>query len=344
MQDKWSILKKVTSVAQLTILRTMVEELVVLDEWPAADVVSTVDDVRSGKSPVREALRVSEYRQLIAAKAEVAGEIPESDDNFHARQIPSQGIPGVRAVVLVKKLRHVRVQVGFTRIESATANLQGEFDLAVRSAPLTLTREWLPAAEIRGEGIFVQLDEEAVHTWETEDATITRTEDLEAGFNRWREQKGVDMAFPDARFYLLHSMSHLLMSALSLECGYPASSLTERIFCAPHDSDLPMAGFLLMTGSPSAEGTLGGLVEEGRRLKAHLGRALEMAGLCSNDPVCAQHTPKNDLAERHLEGAACHGCLYVAESSCERFNNFLDRALVVPTLGSHGCAFFKGAA
>jgi hypothetical protein len=95
-----------------------------------------------------------------------------------------------------------------------------------------------------------------------------------------------------------------------------------------------------MTGSPSAEGTLGGLVEEGRRLTAHLRRAFEMAELCSNDPVCAQHSPRGDLVERNLEGAACHGCLYVAESSCERFNNFLDRALVVPTLAEKGYSFF----
>jgi hypothetical protein len=59
-----------------------------------------------------------------------------------------------------------------------------------------------------------------------------------------------------------------------------------------------------------------------------------MATLCSNDPVCARHSPARDAEERHLEGAACHGCLFVAECSCERFNRHLDRALVVPTLGN----------
>lgn len=58
------------------------------------------------------------------------------------------------------------------------------------------------------------------------------------------------------------------------------------------------------------------------------------------DPLCAAHTPRGDHAERFLEGAACHGCLYVAEPSCERFNRYLDRALVVPTLGNpSGLAF-----
>lgn len=345
VQDKWNILKKVASVDGLNQLKEMVEELAVLNVWKDADVVAAIDDVREGKPAEREPLRVSEYRQLVQAPPEAPGEIPLREETFHARRIANPGVPGIASVVLAKKLRQVRVQVGFTRLQSATANLQGEFDLAVRSAPLTLTREWLPASEIRGEGIFIELDEDAVHAWEMRPETMARADELHAGFEIWRESKGLEMAFPGVRFYMLHSLSHLLMSALSLECGYPASSLGERLFCAPHDSPLPMAGILLLTGSPSAEGTLGGLVEEGRRLKGHLARALDMAQLCSNDPVCAQHTPKHDLAERHLEGAACHGCLYVAESSCERFNNFLDRALVVPTLGDHGgCAFFGNEA
>ena len=341
VQDHWDVLEGVTSTVDLKAVRTFVKKLAVLDPWPVENVVKVIGDVRAGTPPTREPLRVSEYRQMTAAPAEVPGETPDNDETFNARRIALPAIPGIRAVVLVKKLRQVRVQVGFTRLQSATANLQGEFDLAVRSAPLSLTRDWLPAAEVRGEGIFIELDEDAVHAWETSDATIARAGDLQAGYERWSDQKDVAMGFPGARFYLLHSLSHVLMSALSLECGYPASSLTERLFCASHDSEFPMAGILLMTGSPSAEGTLGGLVEEGRRLLDHLRRALTMAGLCSNDPVCAQHSPKEDLSERNLEGAACHGCLYVAESSCERFNNFLDRSLLVPTLGSLDCAFFK---
>lgn len=101
-----------------------------------------------------------------------------------------------------------------------------------------------------------------------------------------------------------------------------------------------MAALLLLTGTPGSEGTLGGLVDQGRRLQEHLARALGMGGLCSNDPVCAAHSPAGDLSERFREGAACHGCLFVAECSCERFNQYLDRALVVPVIGIPDAAFF----
>ena len=97
---------------------------------------------------------------------------------------------------------------------------------------------------------------------------------------------------------------------------------------------------LLYTASPDAEGTLGGLVQEARRIEDHLRHALRTAALCSNDPVCAEHVPGHSMEERWLHGAACHGCTLIAETSCEMRNEYLDRALAVPTLYAAGAAFF----
>lgn len=340
VQDNWDVLQNVTSADMLAMFRVAVPKLKALGDAAPELVLQTIANIRDGVPAAREPMRTAEYRMLIGAPPEAPGETPTTEEFFHARRVDVPLLPGIASVVLVKKLRQVRVQVGFTRLESATANLQGEFDLGVRSQQLGLNTDWLPASEIIGEGIFIQLDEAKVHAWETSPAVVAREEGLKAGFQAWAAQRNPDAVFPGARFYLLHSLAHMIATALSIECGYPASAITERLYCASHDDPLPMAGLMLLTGSPSAEGSLGGLVEEGRRLKHHLQRALNVARLCSNDPVCAQHSPGGDLAERHLEGAACHGCLYVAECSCERFNNFLDRALVVPTLGPTGCAFF----
>jgi hypothetical protein len=159
-----------------------------------------------------------------------------------------------------------------------------------------------------------------------------RSDELAEGYQQEFKGGGKGPGFPGARFYLLHSLSHLLMSSISLQCGYSASALSERIYCAPATDDMPMAAIFIMTGTSGAEGTLGGLVEQGRFIGRHLRRAWDMASLCSSDPVCAHHSPK-DQSGRYLEGAACHGCLFVAEPACERFNRYLDRALVVPTMG-----------
>jgi hypothetical protein len=137
-------------------------------------------------------------------------------------------------------------------------------------------------------------------------------------------------------YYFLHSLSHLLLTVISLDCGYPASSLRERVYAAPG-----RYGILIYTGSSDAEGTLGGLVQAGRDIKRYLLLALEHGRLCSNDPICAHHTPMQHDQQRLL-GSACHGCLLVAETSCEQSNNFLDRSLVVQTIEGLGAEFFDG--
>jgi hypothetical protein len=136
-------------------------------------------------------------------------------------------------------------------------------------------------------------------------------------------------------YVMLHSLSHLLLTAISLECGYAAASIRERIYVRDG-----AYGILLYTGTPDAEGTLGGLVQMGRQLGRHIEAALELGRLCSNDPVCAQHRPNQRHEDRLTHGAACHGCLLIAEPSCERRNEFLDRSLVVPTVDADDAAFF----
>jgi hypothetical protein len=146
-----------------------------------------------------------------------------------------------------------------------------------------------------------------------------------------------DRPFPGGPYILLHTLSHLLIQSLAMRCGYPASSIRERIYA---DLEAGRYGILLYTGSPDAEGTLGGLVQQARHLEDHLSEALSLSALCSNDPICAQHTPSLTMEGRWLHGAACHGCTLVGEPSCEMRNDYLDRALVVPILGVADAAFF----
>ncbi len=141
-------------------------------------------------------------------------------------------------------------------------------------------------------------------------------------------------------YLMLHSLAHLLITSVSLECAYPARSIRERIYAVDTGTGMGY-GILLYTGSVDAEGTLGGLVEVGRKISLHLHAALERGMLCGNDPVCAQHAHNDDRDRRLLHGAACHGCLLIAETSCETFNNHLDRTLVVPTVHNSHAAFFQ---
>jgi len=311
-----------------------------------AEALAALILIKAGKRPTPEPIRLHEYKTFLAQPEEKPGEkVRREDTDFFARRLPpsSDLPPQIERVVLARKLREVMVQLGFTRLEFPTVNLSGEFDLRVQQAKLGLNEHWLPATEIRGEGIFLRLDEEHLSQWEDRPAVKVREKALKKGYVAWSKTLSKKPPpFPGARYYMLHSLSHMLMTAISLECGYPASSIRERLYCSEPGDDIPLAGVLMATGSTGAEGTLGGLVEQGKRLIHHLRRAHDEAQLCSSDPVCAHHSPDDDPAERFLEGAACHGCLFVAECSCERFNRYLDRALVVPTLGKDPeLAFFK---
>jgi len=317
------------------------------------EVLSALGDFREGVQPKRQPTRTAEYQQLTKAPREQTGEDFNEDDPFVARRIevPAQLSDKIQTIVLAHRLREVRVQYGFTRLEPANQNNQGEYDINVRRAPLSAKQGWLPASTVQGEGVFFELSPDALAEWSNRPVVQDRAKMLHDGFQHWYENraqvredgKSTIPPFLGARFYLMHSLSHLLINAISLECGYSASAIRERIYCGPYGDDpTEMQGILLYTGTVGSEGTLGGLVEQGRRLDRHFARALETAELCSNDPICASHKPVDDLAERSLEGAACHGCLFVSEPSCERFNRYLDRALVVPIIGEDpDLAFFR---
>lgn len=310
--------------------------------------------VARSQSVIRAPIRVAEYHQLARlAEPEKTGESFDELQNFIARKMKlDKPIPKIRAVTLVHALREVVVQFGFTRLEPVSADVSGEFDelsIGVKRAQLSADETWLPAATLQGEGVFFELDPDALDEWSKRPEVIERARVLDAGWTRWHEERARSgeakkkPEFLGARFYLLHSLSHLLINSIAMDCGYAASSIKERIYSGPLGDGSQMAGVLLYTGTVGSEGTLGGLVAQGRRLEQHLRRALETGSLCSNDPLCGTHDPEHDPSDRLLHGAACHGCLLIAETSCDRrFNQNLDRALVVPVVGQpDDLAFFK---
>ena len=135
---------------------------------------------------------------------------------------------------------------------------------------------------------------------------------------------------------MLTALSHLSIESLSMRCGYPASSLKERIYA---DRYADRYGLLIYTESPDAEGTLGGLVQQARHIEDHLAYAFHTGALCSNDPICAQHEPGESIEGRWLHGAACHGCSLVAETCCECATTTSTVRLSCPSRG-HGCCVF----
>jgi hypothetical protein len=183
----------------------------------------------------------------------------------------------------------------------------------VRMAKLVGERgfPWLPAVDLRGEGIFIRLKEGGKHglqQWEKRKVVQEEATRLAEIWKQWR----LDKEMPELPF-------------------------RERLYVS--NGEQPMAGILLYTASNDSDGSLGGLVDQARssRLEEVLSGALREAGLCAQDPLCGGREMEASVS---LNGSACHACLLIAENSCERGNRLIDRNLLVSTVGIAGLEYF----
>lgn len=338
----WPVVEKVKSAA---ILEYAIEEgnpaLKELKGFPVEEVWAEIEARRHGTEDEKEPdsdLLTPEWQQL----SNPSGAINGPDFQLREVKAPPSFTPVVERVVLGERLREVVALVGYTRIDPpGEVDAKGRYPVTgplARNAPT-----WVPCTEVRGEGIFLQFAESAMQAWETKIDQDERMAAILGSHQRWRARRKLEPhgGFPGSRYLLLHTISHLLMREFALECGYGSASLTERIYA--HSGTNPMAGILLYTAAPDSEGTLGGLVSLGEpdTLDRMLRQALRHAEVCSSDPMCAEHIPGEE--EDVLHGAACHSCVFAPETSCERSNRYLDRALVVDTLATAGIGFFAGA-
>jgi hypothetical protein len=307
------------------------------DRWPDDELWEAIEAFRASAETDGEREPVG-YPDLRSAEWEIfsAAQLPGAHDDFTVRRpgVPDDLTERLADVVQAERLREVRALVGFTRLDAPDPD---DPEL-VTPAPLTQSPpSWVPASEVRGEGIFLRVAEDLLRGWEKRIAgslALTAHEQAYGRFRRYRYSDRIKADFdemahwPGARYIALHTLSHLLIRTIALECGYSSASLSERIYAGNEDD--PRGGILIYTAVPDAEGTLGGLVSLGeqRELTRLFQRALTDALRCSSDPLCAERLPA--APADFLHGAACHVCLFVSETTCERGNRFLDRRFVVP--------------
>lgn len=347
VEENWGVLKSVHGVENIQFMRD-VGYLGRLSQYPNQRIfegIARYQTQQSTGSPKRSKpdLKTPEWSVFVEHNPAL-----NTGDDFRLRPVavPPRYSDVLHQVVLVERLREVTALVGFTRID-AGGELTDELDIPTKNAPLSRAPStWVPASEVRGEGIFIQFDEQKISAWVQRKAVAEAANEFLDAHIRWRKARGIEPpeeGFPGMRYVLLHSFAHALMRQLSLECGYAAASLRERIYArAPKDDQPGMAGILIYTSAPDSEGTLGGLVSLGETdlLEMHIAQALESAHLCANDPLCAEHTAGQQGHSIHA--AACHACLFASETSCERGNRYLDRSTLVPTVERDQLNFFGG--
>lgn len=341
VNDGWTYFADVESEADVkSVVKTLIKtaSLPGVEAFSAAEIWKAIQAKRDGtleEAPKEVDIKRPEWRVLTDPNG------PTDWPHFltSSAPVPTSFTNIFDNVLLLERLREVNALIGFTRVEAP----EESDDPDERPPMASLTRDdptWIPASEVHGEGIFIRFNESVVRAWESSAPVINRNTALLKGHQLWRGARRLDPAkgFPGIRYAMLHTFSHLLIRELALECGYNAASIRERIYSDSSEAG-PMAGVLLYTAAADSDGTLGGLVELGK--PDNLGRmvkeALRRALVCSSDPLCSEHKPAND---RTLHNAACHACAFVAETSCERGNRYLDRALLVPTFDCDDAPIF----
>ncbi|AXH93556.1 DrmB family protein [Micromonospora aurantiaca] len=338
VEQHWQVLEQIAAPMMLPFARANVTALRDLEKWSDEEIWAAIERHRAG--PKTDDDDDKGYPDLHTAEWEIfsAAQLPPPSDDFTLRRDP-EGVPGrlkehYADVIQVERLREVRALVGFTRLDAPDPTDPG---LVTRARLARSKPTWVPASEVRGEGIFLRLPEDLLADWEERVSDSDPLLEHMGAYGRFRKNRYSGRIagpfdpmrhWPGARYLALHTLSHLLIRTIALECGYSSASLSERIY-AGDDND-PRRGILIYTAVPDAEGTLGGLVSlaEEEPLIRLTRRALADAYHCSSDPLCAERLPQEPAD--FLHGAACHVCLFVSETTCERGNRFLDRRFVVP--------------
>ena len=222
-------------------------------------------------------------------------------------------------VVAVHRLAETRALAGFTRLyppSRATDGAPGYPLLWGHQPGANPSHNWLLGMRVYGEGILLELNRERVEAWTKQASSNLKPITLQG-------------EVLTAEFMLAHTLAHLLMNAASLQCGYPVASLRDRIYTVNGRTAL-----LIYTGEGDMIGTMGGLVELAQpgRLEEIIDQAYANANWCALDPVCLNPVAhiKNDSA------GACHQCCFLPETSCDWWNEGLDRATLIGRGGLSG--------
>lgn len=183
--------------------------------------------------------------------------------------------------------------------------------------------KWLPVNEVYGEGIFLQLNLEKIEQWEAKPRV---QEYFMKYLARIKDVEHRDLEILQPRNLMLHTLSHFLIDEFANISGYNRAAIRERLYLEENQ-----AGVLIYTSAGDSEGTLGGLVRLGTKAKffSLLDLAINRAEWCSSDPVCTELGESFGQGIKNLNGAACYNCSHIPETSCELWNQYLDRRLLI---------------
>lgn len=254
----------------------------------------------------------------------------DSSFSEYQAEVPQRYKEYISQITVVDRLTVTQAFCGFSRVFRNENTMAPVFQYK--------DKEWLPAVELHGEGIFIRFNETRIKEW------------LRIIGNRYDKMNN---NLQESRFtghngflplyVLLHTFSHLFIREISNSCGYSAASICEKIYSQYDETmgNIEMCGVLIYVSSSDSDCSLGGLIsiaDNPDTLERIIGSMLNRARWCSGDPLCITSTEQGYKA---LNYASCHDCTLLPETSCEMFNVLLDRGAIVGVPGDEQIGFFS---
>lgn len=235
---------------------------------------------------------------------------------------------GFSLVQASDKIPFIQCAYGYTRefVDTATAPKGGPVVL-VGFPDETPEKKTVYATKLCTEGVLFEFDHVKILKWLKKNGVI-RDGDLPVDLNDKVELRAwfinnvdtsqiepfsilsEDMPVTYYVYRLIHTISHTLIIAAAEICGLDKNSLSEYIFPA-----IPAVFIYCQNTQGFNMGALFSVFE--MYFEKWMDGALKTASECIFDPICVEHE------------AACAGCVYTNEISCQHFNHDLDRTLLI---------------
>ena len=323
IQKNYILLKEIEEEKIAKTIRNLIHDIDITDE----EIMRSWKAVKISMEQKRKRSELSVYEDEYSI---LSNDENQNEDNFssYSSIVPHKYQPFFEQIAVVDRLTVTQAFTGFTRITRNESN----------SVPISqYPKKWLPAVELTGEGIFIRFNKDRITQWRNENASR---------YIRMEEAMKDSMFYFDSFseiYVLLHTFAHLFIREISNVCGYSAASIREKIYSKVDDdkNEVNMCGVLIYVSSSDSDSSLGGLISVAYNediFENIMDSMLERASWCSGDPLCISSTRQG---YKNLNYAACHDCTLLPETSCERFNCFLDRASIVGLPDNIKLGYFK---
>lgn len=226
------------------------------------------------------------------------------------------------------KIPFIQCSYGFTReyMDNASAP-KGNPVVLVGFPDESPEKKTVYATKLKTEGVLFEFDRVKILKWLEKNEIINKNDmplnldddtEVKAWFinnvNTSKIEPFSMLSKEDGPTYyiyrLIHTISHTLIIAAAEICGLDKNSLSEYIFSA-----IPATFIYCQNTQGFNMGALFSVFE--MYFDKWIESANKVASECIFDPICSEHE------------AACAGCVYTNEISCQHFNHDLDRTLLV---------------